>query len=241
MSIPVCRLVLIGVMALGVVDAQAQNRGNANVSQQNQQGGFGQGTQSGFGATGQGQSSLSGQGQSGRGGVGQQGLAGQQQNARQQQGGRQDAFIGSDAEQIRNQLRNQNPGQRRRAVFDFAIESLNEQRESRRQQRSQRNASPLVRVQLRPLFTVTQPSSAELTTRVRSQLSRALPESVAAAPQVSVSQGTATLRGQVKNDYDRQLMAKMVSLQPGISQVENQLTIEPGQGQPELVAPSRQE
>ncbi len=225
-------LALGAALALETTEVHAQNRGNGELSsQQNQQGGLGQGTQTGFGgAAGQTRQ------------FSPTGLSGQQQNLGQQPGQqpgvRQNGFIGSSAEQIRNQLRNQNPQQSRQAVFNFAIESLNELRESRRQRQAQRNAAPPVRVHLRPLFSVPQPTSAELTARVRSQLSKAMPDSIA-SPQVSVSQGTVTLQGQVKSNYDRQLMEKMASLQPGVSQVENRLTIEPRQGEPEFLLPLR--
>ncbi len=226
------------LMIVGGTEVRAQNRSTSTFPQQNQQSALGTGSQGTFGNTGQsalGQSVL-GQGQQGAtGGFGQAGNQGT--NARRPPAGGQDGFVGTDAQQIRNQQNNGNQRQRRRAMFDFAVESLNEMRESRRRYRANRNKKPPVRVQLRPLFAVQQPSASELTTRVRTQLGKALPSTLAAA-QISVSGSIATIEGRAKSEYDKQLAAKMLSLQPGISQVENRLTIEPGQVEP-LLFPAR--
>ena len=230
-------LFLASLVFFGNENVSAQDRNSGGFSQQNQQSGFGQDASVGFGATGQ-----TGQGQQGfsqqQGGLGQSGnlggSGGQGGSFGQPPVGGQDGFVGSDSDQIRNQQRSQR--QNRRALFDFAIDSLNEMRESRRERNASRNRKPSVRVQLRPLFTVTQPSSSELTSRVRSQMERALPASISA--QISISGNTATIQGSVQSEYDRQLAAKMLSLQPGISQVENRLTIESVQEAP-LLAPAR--
>ncbi len=214
-------LLLAGILLLATKDATAQNRfGGAtqqNQSQQNQQGGFGQGVQRSFGSSPQ-----SGQG------------PGRQPSGGLQGGNRQDNFVGSDVQQIRNQQQNRTQNQARRAMFNFAIESFNEMRESRRQQSGGGNQKPPVRVQLRPLFAVSQPSARELTARANSQFNKALPSTVAET-RISVSAGIATISGTVKTEYDKQLAAKMLSLQPGIAQVENRLTIEPVQAAPLLL------
>jgi len=232
-------LLVVSCFALVASDACAQGRNGIGSAQQ---GGLGQNVLGAFGAAGQagaGQSQL-GLGQQ-AGGLGQSGniggFGGQGSNLGRPPVGGQDVFVGSDAEQLRNQQ--QNPRRRRRAMFDFAIESLNEMRESRRQRNSQRNRPPPVRVQLRPLFRVQQPTATELTTQVRTRLAAALPTTVGVS-QITVSGSTATIRGTVTSDYDRQLATKMLSLQPGISQVDNQLTIgqltiEQGQEAPLLV------
>jgi len=234
-------LLLTGLMVLAAENAFAQNRTGFGSAQQNQQGGFGVGAQGGrLSAVGQAGQSLGQQGlsQAGRTGTGRTGTGrsgaspfdpsgnqGRQGNnvGRPPVGG-QDGFVGSDADQIRN---NRDPRQSRRAMFDFAIDSLNEMRESRRRERSRQKKQPPVRVQLRPLFTSVQPSATELTAKVRNQLSRALPTNVAANTRISVSGSTARIEGTVGSDYDRRLAAKMISIQPGISQVDNRLTIEP--------------
>jgi hypothetical protein len=44
---------------------------------------------------------------------------------------------------------------------------------------------------------------------------------------VSVSGGTATVRGVAKTPYDRLVVAAMVRMEPGIWQVNNELTVQP--------------
>ena len=226
----------------------AQTRGGFG-SQPNQTGAFGGIGQSQFGATnrtgiGGAQTGLSQQNRFGQtGGVGQgRGVGGfGGQGARgvgaggfgQPLVGGQDGFVGADAQQLRTQ--NRDPRAQRRAMFDFAIESLNEIRESRSRERSRRNRKPPVRVQLRPLFSAPQVSATQLTSRVSTQLDRSLPSSSGDRPQVTVSGRTATIEGTVGSDYDKQLAAKMLSLQPGISQVENRLTVESSTAPAELL------
>jgi len=229
-------LLLAGIFLLAARDASAQNRGGGlrlqDQSQQIPQGGFGQTAQGSLGATG----SL-GLGQQRQPGGATQRPNGMLSGRGLQAGNRQDNFVGSDAQQLRNQLNNRNPGQMRRAMFDFAIENFNEMRESRRQERADRNQKPSVRVQLRPLFTVAQPSASALAAQASAQLRKFLPTTVDAA-RISIRGGTATISGVVKSEYDKQLAAKMLSLQPGISQIENQLTIEPVQAE-RLLLPAR--
>ncbi len=216
------------------VQAQ-QSRGTTGLSQQGLQGGFGtigQGT-SGIGQSTIGQSAF---GQTGIGGA-QTGIGGQRfggqvgGNLNQQQVGGQDGFVGSDADQVRNQFSSQR--QQRRAMFDFAIESLNEMRESRRQ-REQNNRTSPVRVKVRPAFSVRPTAAPVLANRVRENLNRAMPDGIAAT-RVSVNGSTAILEGSVAGDYERKLAAKMVSLTPGIYNVENRLTT---QATSELVIPA---
>ena len=229
---------LCGWFALSASSVVAQNRGAFGTPQQGQQNAFDVGGQGRFGGVGQagqgvGQRSQLSQGRFGQGNR----FSGQGQNFGQQPFGRQDAFIGTDAEQIRQQFRNQSGRQQRRALFNFAIESLNEIRESRRRRDQRRNQDPPVRVQLRPLFAVAQPTSGELTAQVRSQLETAMP-AVDGATNIVVRGSTATISGTVASDYHKQLAAKMLSLQPGIYAVENRLTVEPGPGaSPQAPAP----
>lgn len=201
-------------------DAVAQNRGGGGnaFSQLGQTSGVG--GQSNFGPAGQ-----SAFGQGGVGGA--QGGAQLGGNRNQARVGGQDGFVGSNADQIRNQF----PSGRaqRRAMFDFAVESLNEMREARRR-RQERNRTPPVRVRLRPLFSVPPTDSVELSSRVRENLDRAMPES-AAGTQVTIDGANATIEGSVSNEYDRKLAAKMLSLTPGIYNIENRLTIAPSQTQ----------
>lgn len=216
------------VVAVQLTVAQtgfAQNRAGS-LGQQTSQGAFGTSSQNRFGAGGQSALGQSAFGQGGQGGLqsGQNNRAGGAAGGRNQpQVGGQDGFVGSNADQIRNQF--SNPRQRRRAMFDFAIESLNEIRESRRD-RNSRNRKPPVRVTLRPLFQVSPRPAMEVQSAVTIKLQRAMPES-SRTTRVSVSGTNATIEGAVSSEYDRKLAAKMLSLTPGVHRVENRLTIEP--------------
>ncbi len=227
MSMHVARSVTLAAGTLAAVlvllethHAQAQQGRSTGLSQQGLQGGFGT---IGQGTTGIGQSSI-GQSAFGQTGIGAQtGVGGQRfggQTGVNQQVGGQDGFVGSDADQVRNQFGNQR--QQRRAMFDFAIESLNEMRESRRQREQNSRSSP-VRVKVRPLFRVRPTPAPVLANRVLENLGRAMPDGIAAT-RVSVEGTTAILEGNVAGDYESKLAAKMVSLTPGIYNVENRLT-----------------
>ena len=230
-------MLLVSLLFIGSPNAFAQNRNGSNSQRQDQQSGFGGGSQRQSGSSRQ--SGFEGQSRSGQG-QGQQRSSGFGQSRNQGRqganfGGRQqDNFVGSDAQQIRNQQSNRNRGMARRAMFDFAIESFNEMRQSRNQQQSGGNQRPTMHVKIQPLFAVPQPTASELTSQVRSQLNKTLPKTITAS-QITVNHGTATIVGSVKNAYDKQLAAKMLSLQPGISQVENRLTILADQPEPLLL------
>ena len=192
-------------------------QGNFGTAQQ-QNGIGGQTAPSSFGNQGAQQSGFGQAGQQRNGQFGQQGIG---QNQRQV-GGR-DGFVGTDADQVRNQ---QNGGrQQRRSLFDFAIESLNELRDQRRERSNRRNEPSPVRVRVRPLFSVQASNPIEVTGRLQSSLQRAMPTSWSST-RVSVSGTSATVEGTVASEYERKLAAKMISLTPGIYAVNNQLTVE---------------
>lgn len=201
-----------------------QLNNGANGQTQPFSGGIGQNQQGGGGANPSGFGNRSGQ----QGGAGQ----GAQGN-RQHQG-----LVGRDAEDVRQNARNFSSGDRRRATFDLIVENLNEMRESRRRWRSQQRQPSPVRIQLRPAFRFTPLSS----TTVRSELQQrldTLPVSDETAtgstpinstatvrPQIEMNDRTATLRGTVSSEHQRALLARLVSLEPGVSNVENLLTVE---------------
>lgn len=216
---------LVGGLVENFGEAAAQSRSGGAFSQRGGQPSIGSGANSAFGG---GRQSVFDQNQFGNSQQGQFGQvggpAGQRNGRNQLQGRNQDRFVGSDADQIRNQQLSGR--QRRRAMFDFAVESLNEMRESRRQRDANRNRQPPVRVKVKPRFAVSPPSSAQLVQSAQESLERALPASQADL-QVAVEDGIATVRGRVANEYDRKLAAKMLSMTPGIFRVDNQLAIEP--------------
>ena len=228
-------VVLASLLLIGSPNAFAQNRNGSNSLRQDQQAGSGGGSQRQSGTSRQ--SGFGGQSRSGQEQQRSPGFSQSRNQGRQGAnfGGRQqDNFVGSDAQQIRNQQNNRNRGMARRAMFDFAIESFNEMRQSRNQQHSGGNQRPPMHVKIQPLFAVPQPTANELASQVRSQLEKTLPKTITAS-HISVNNGTATIVGSVENAYDKQLAAKMLSLQPGISQVENRLTILSDQAEPLLL------
>lgn len=216
---------LVGSLTHDVNEVAAQRQSGGAFSRTGGQSNFGAGANSAFGG---GRQSVFDQNQFGgaqQGQFGQVGGSAGQRNGRNQlQGRNQDRFVGSDADQIRNQQLSGR--QRRRAMFDFAVESLNEMRESRRRRDANRNRQPPVRVKVKPRFAVAPPNSTQLVQSARESLERALPANQAEL-QVAVEGGTATVQGKVGSEYDRKLAAKMLSMTPGIYRVDNQLAIEP--------------
>ncbi len=213
-------LIGIGLIGIGSENASAQNR-NRDSFGSLQQNGFGTGNQSRFGSSQQ-------------FGVGQRQQGGRNSGRTSNQNRRQDDFVGSDAQQIRRQRNSRTQGRRQRVRIDYTVENLNSQRASSQQSTSSSFKKPPIQVQLRPLFTVQLSSASELSTQASARLNQALPTRVAGT-QISVSDGTATIEGSVKSEYDRQLAARILSLQPGISQIENRLTIESAQVAPLLL------
>ncbi len=139
---------------------------------------------------------------------------------------RQGGFVGSDAQDMRNSFGNMSDRQRRGVMFDMMVENLNDMRDSRRQRGRRRPLDP-VRVQLRPSFNYPQLESRQVAVTLQSNLTRALDLQGLVAPRVELDGRTATLSGSVPNEHERAVIAKMIAMQPGVSNVENLLTIDP--------------
>lgn len=207
-------LVMTALVLLGAEHAQAQRGGGTQQSQ------FG-GTGSQFGAFGQQSQGFGqfGQGQGQAGGFGQNNSS---RNSRRTRGG-QDGFIGNDAQQARNDRNRRNANQPRRRNANNSIQNLNDRRQGNRGRGNQGGKGPKVQVRIRPLFSVQLQSSSALNAQISSQMSRVMPTNTTTS--ISINEGTATLTGSVQSDYDKRLAAKMLSMQPGISAVENNLII----------------
>lgn len=177
----------------------------------------------------------------GRGGIGPQGRLGggmmgvqstlQQAplNANLAQAGaerfQQGGFVGRDAEDVRQGFESQ--GRRSSGqMFNQTIENLNEMRDSRRRWREQNTAPPPVRVQLRPSFTVPPQVAARFTGETQLRLGRMMQYQGVVSPQVELTGRTVVLRGTVATEHDRALVGQLAALEPGVSQVENLLTIQ---------------
>lgn len=181
-----------------------------------QQGGIGQGA--GTGPTG---------GMAGQGGTGTGPMAtGLAQGAadRFQEGG----FVGRDANDVRAGFESTSGGRGPGGMMDAMIENLNEMRDARRRWREQNAAPSPIRVRLVPAFDVPIASAATAAANpeVQVRLTRIMQTRGVGSPQVELASGVAVIRGVVATDRDRALLARIASLEPGVTRVENLVTVE---------------
>lgn len=185
----------------------------------------------GLNAFGQARGAMSGLGTanslgvSGQGGVGQgpmaAGLA-QSAGERFQAGG----FVGRDADDVRNSFQSQNARRGTSGVLDSMIENLNEMRDSRRRWREQSAAPPPIKVQLRPEFDVPVQPPLQANAPLQSRLTREFAAAGASSTQIEIAGRTAVIRGVVATPRDRELIARLAMLEPGVSAVENLVEIQ---------------
>jgi hypothetical protein len=186
-------------------------------------GGSGFGSNSGFGNSGMGMGGSS-FGQSGLNCNNQSGLGNGRGGGQQfQQGG----FVGRDANDVRAgfQSTDRVPGQG--GMLDQMIENLNEMRESRRRWREQRNAPPPIRVKLVPNIESPRASAARTPPAVQMRVNRMLAAHSMADAQIQIAGQVATLQGSVSTPHEAALAEQLALLEPGIVQVQNQLTVTP--------------
>ena len=176
------------------------NWGSGLNSGGNQQGGS-------FGLTGAGQ-----------GGVQPGGL---QQGA----GGQQRGFVGNDAQDSQNMFQNLNGRDRRRAMFNFALDSLNEMRDSRRRWQNRNRTPPAARVKLTPEIDIAPLAPADTAAVLNQRLGQVLAPRGGASVTVAMDGRTAVLTGAVASEHDKALAEKMASFEPGVSEVQNLLTV----------------
>ena len=153
------------------------------------------------------------------------------------QGGRgEQAFVGRDAEDVRNTFRALNSGQGnsgqgnsrqgRRAMFDMLIENLNEMRDSRRR-RQNRQALPLpVRLSYRAAFDYTALAPAAVADKLQGRFQKGIHDGAdGPVPQIELVGRKATIRGVARNEHQRRVIGQLVALEPGVSQVENMMEV----------------
>jgi hypothetical protein len=163
-------------------------------------------------------------GQNGMNGNNQSGLGNSRGGGQQfQQGG----FVGRDANDVRAgfQATERVPGQG--GMLDQVIDNLNEMRESRRRWREQRNAPPPIHVQLIPGFQPPAPSAAHAAPAVQNRLNQTFAKHAMGDAAVQLAGRTAVLRGSVSSDHERALAEMLASLEPGVAEVQNLLTVTP--------------
>jgi BON domain len=180
---------------------------------------FGSGFGSGSGTGGFG----SGFGSSGLGGTGQSAFGNNSQNGN---------FIGRDSADMTsvfNQLgRNSNQF--------FQQMNRNMSRGGNRGNRNtsqEQNAAPPVRVRLDVAFDrpVLRPTA--VVTAVRGRLEKVLVNHNITAPDVELKGDTVVLRGVAASESQRLVIEKLVSLEPGVLAVDNQMTVAPAATEPQ--------
>jgi hypothetical protein len=156
--------------------------------------------------------------------------AGMSNNALGQTGGQpfqQGGFVGRDADDVRGTFENMSGRDRRGMMFDFMVENMNEMRESRRRWREQNQTPSAVRVRLEPAFDLPTAPSSETTALNEARLNQTVAERVSRTARVEINGRTAILQGSVDTDRERALLERLVRLEPGVSEVQNRLTVSP--------------
>jgi hypothetical protein len=192
------------------------------------------GYQAGFGsrqnAGGVGRGMGAGAGSGVGGGVGEGAVGDGPLSAGLAQGGaerfQEGGFVGRDAEDVRAGFDSLSGGRGPGGMMDQMIENLNEMRESRRRWREQNSAPPPIRVRLVPAFDMPANVSAPTSVEIQTRLTRVMQSRSVGSPQVEFVGRTAFLRGVVATERERALLGKIASLEPGVSKVENLVTIQ---------------
>lgn len=193
----------------------AAGRGGQTAGFGNRGMGSGAGMGAGLGAQG---------GALGQGGVGEGPLsAGLTQTAGERF--QEEGFVGRDAEDVRNSFDSLSGGRGPGGMMDMMIENLNEMRESRRRTREQNAAPPPVRVRLEPAFDVPTVPAVHDKFNVETRLGRAISRAGIGSVRVQLNGRTAVISGVATSVHDRALAAQLAALEPGVSQVENRVTI----------------
>ena len=143
--------------------------------------------------------------------------------------------VGRSAEDVRRSFR-ELLGNERSQSFDMSVENINERRNARRRQQRQRTPPPPVHVHLQPTFRFNLLASDAIAAATQTRISKFLAARDAGSVQVEVENRTARLSGTVRSEYERDLLEKLLAIEPGVSQVENLISVEAPVAQPQLKA-----
>ena len=180
--------------------------------------GFGGGMgSSGFGSGGFGSSGLGG---SGFGTSGGGSGFGQNSFGNNQQGGQN--FVGrdsSDMASVFNQL-----GRNSNQFFQQLNRTMGGGR-NRNSNSQEDNAALLVRVRLDVAFDHPPVQPTVVATAVRDRLETVLARRSIVAPEVEMNGDTVVLRGIAPSESQRLVIEKLVSLEPGVAEIDNQMTV----------------
>jgi hypothetical protein len=160
-----------------------------------------------------------GMGGSGMGGFGQGGMGGMQGNNMQGNQG----FVGrdsSDMASVFNQL-----GRNSNQFFQQLNRTMG--RGNRRRNSSQEeNAALAIRVRLDVAFDQPAVQPGVVANNVRTRLASTLAKRKITAPEVELVGDTIVLRGVVANESQRLVIEKLVSMEPGVAAVSNEMTVQ---------------
>jgi hypothetical protein len=176
---------------------------------------------SGFGASGFGNSSF------GSGGFGSSGFGNSSFGS--SRGGGQ-AFIGRDANDMQAIFT-----QFSRSSTQFFNNANRQMSRANRQQRAAlttRNPPQPIRTEVHVAFAAPRPSSEIVTRSLEVRLTKIMNDHHMTVPQVSVENGVAVLSGVAQSDNERLVIAQLVSMEPGVRSVRNEMTVagEPNAG-----------
>jgi hypothetical protein len=172
-----------------------------------------------------------GGGGAGNGAMGQSALGSGPMSAGLSQSGserfQQGGFVGRDAQDVRAGFQSQSGGRGGMGgMLDNMIENLNEMRDSRRRWREQNAAPPAIRVQLQPAFDAPAPLPLQANIPMQRRLSKEMTAVGISSPSMEMKGRTAVIRGVVATPRDRELIARLALLEPGVSEVENLVEIQ---------------
>jgi len=142
--------------------------------------------------------------------------------------------VGSSAEDVSKTLRElRGTSDRQKQSTDMTVENLNKRRNARSRRQAQRSPPPPIHVHFQPAFSIPWTPSVEVAKSIQTRLShllekraRLLEMSDPGSVFVELSDRTATLTGTVRSEYERKLLERMVRIKPGVSAVENFISVQ---------------
>jgi hypothetical protein len=141
-----------------------------------------------------------------------------------QYGGGQ-AFVGRDASDMQATFMQSN-----RASTQF-FNNMNRQmsRNNRNNRRSttttNQNPPQPMRVEVRAAFTAPQPTSDAVAARLRTRLTKILADHHMTQPNLTMQGDTVVISGTAASDSERQVIANLIALEPGVRAVRNEMTL----------------
>lgn len=137
-------------------------------------------------------------------------------------------FVGRDATDVETMYEGQN-GNPMQNMMGAMIENLNDLRDSRRRWRDRENTPPPIRVTLKPAFDLPTADATPVSREVQTRINTLMRQGGMPSANFVMTGRVAVLRGTVATEHDRALAERLASLEPGVSRVQNLLTIAPDQ------------